>query len=422
MLFPPFLPEDEEENNELLSLTDYDDELSQKGNSTWVMMQMKLNSLKRQRIIQQRERIMLELQALKEIKKTSNAKNSFALVTGASQGLGRAISVELARRNINLILVARDIDKLTKLATDLTNFYGVKCHTIQADLSEADTPQRVFNATTNFGLNVDVLINNAGLSTTTEFVDESSDHLNDVLNVNVISTMRLSHLYLRNMRNRRKGAIMFVSSIVGHMPGCPSATVYAATKSFERSLALGLSKESEKYGIAVTLLSPGAISGTNFAERGEFTDALCWKIPFYPKSPEFVAKVGVDALSDGKLECIPGWQNRFGIRILQPMLPQKFMLGIGQMAWQPLKKSLPVWLGGEMVETILSPELEYQDPNEKLKSPKVPMQIELPSAFPQQSTPEVDATERTSPRTNATIDSENEHMIPNMIDDNSIFE
>ena len=416
-MLPPFLPEDEDDNHELKALAKYDDELSLKGNSTWVSMQTRLNLLKRQRIVQQRERIMLELQALKEMKKISNDNNSYALVTGASRGLGRAISVELARRQINLVLVARDNEKLLKLANDLEDYYDVKCHTIQADLSEDDAPQRIFNATSGFGLNVDILINNAGLSTKTEFADEKIDHLNTVVNVNILSSMRLSHLYINKMRNHRKGAVMFVSSITGYLPGCPSAALYAATKAFERSLALGLSNENEKNGIAVTLLSPGAISGTDFAQRGEFSNALCWKIPFYPKSPELVAKVGIDALSEGKLECVPGWQNRFAVRILQPMLPQKFMLGVGQMAWQPLKKSLPVWLGGEMVffERVLSPETETNDPNTKREQQIVPMEIKLTRRTPQPLLR--DNSEDIQLKSNITIDDESKKIVSEDIED-----
>ena len=162
------------------------------------------------------------------------------------------------------------------------------------------------------------------------------------------------------MRERRKGAMLLVSSITGHVPTCPMATVYAATKAFERSFTYGLSLENEKHGIAITLLSPGAISDTAFAKRGNFEDALCWKVPFYPRSPEFVAKAGIDALAEGKLECIPGWQNRFGLRILQPLIPKKVMMNICQMAWQPLKRSLPTWLGGQ-VQVYEQVEVEHFD-------------------------------------------------------------
>eukprot|EP00815_Leptocylindrus_aporus_P000815 CAMPEP_0116055798 /NCGR_PEP_ID=MMETSP0322-20121206/3621_1 /TAXON_ID=163516 /ORGANISM="Leptocylindrus danicus var. apora, Strain B651" /LENGTH=523 /DNA_ID=CAMNT_0003539469 /DNA_START=397 /DNA_END=1969 /DNA_ORIENTATION=- len=346
-LLPPFLQDDD-----LIAKTTSNHTSSSssflKNNTYWLAMQDKVNVLKTQRAYQQSMKDKEELLAIRSLKGKSRARNSYALVTGASRGLGRALAVELARRDKNLILVARDLERLNKLASDLEQYYGVQCHVIEADLSQTDTPQKIHNATSRYGLNVDIVINNAGLSSTTEFVDEDVDFLQTILQVNALSVAKLSRLYLGDMKSKRSGAILFVSSITGLVPALPSAAIYAATKSFERSLALGLSKEVSKYGIAVTLLSPGCISDTEFAKRGQMNEGLCWSIPYYPRSSMFIAKAAINSLSEGKLECIPGWQNRFLVRVMKPLLPQKMLMDFCQTLWQPLQKSLPVYLGGEM--------------------------------------------------------------------------
>lgn len=390
-ILPPFLPDEIEDVDVNLELAN-DYLVSSQSNTTWVNNLLakqynlvtenvnKFHSLKLRRRIQYRRKIMDELQVLKTLKRSGKeeVRNSYALVTGASKGLGRAIAVELARRDINLILVARDIEKLTKLANDLTGFYGVTCHAVKADLSQSDTPSRIFNATRECGLNVDILVNNAGLSTTTNFADESIESLSNVMTVNAMSAMKLSNLYLKEMRHRHFGAILFVSSIVGHVPSVPSASLYAATKAFQRSLALGIGKENEKHGIASCVLCPGAIHGTEFSSTGKMDDSLFWRFPFYSRSPEFVAGVGIRALAEGKFECIPGWQNRALVRVLQPMMPQRLIISICQVSWQPLRQSLPLWLGGFTGSDAedVSKGLMFEGKTRNRK--KSPLVIELP--------------------------------------------
>jgi len=385
---PPFLPDEIEDLDINLNLAD-DDPVSSQSNITWINNLLakqynlvtenvnKFQGMKLQRKIQYRRKIMNELRALRTLKRSSKeeVRNSYALVTGASKGLGRAIAVELARRDINLILVARDLEKLTKLANDLTDYYGVNCHAIKADLSQTDAPIRIFNATKECGLNVDIVVNNAGLSTTTKFADEGIDALSNVMNVNAVSGMMLSNLYLKEMRRRRFGAILFVSSIAGRVPGIPSASLYAATKAFQRSLALGIGMENEKHGIACCVLCPGAIHGTEFSSTGNMDDSLFWRFPFYSRSPEFVAGAGIRALAEGKFECVPGWQNRALVRVLQPMMPQRLIMGICQVSWQPLRESLPLWLGG-LASTSEAEETSVKEKSRRnLK--KAPLIIEL---------------------------------------------
>jgi hypothetical protein len=164
----------------------------------------------------------------------------YALVTGASSGIGRAISVELARYNIPLILVARDIIKLKTVANDIERHYNVKVKILQADLSTSDCAQRIYDATK--GLNVDILVNNAGVCTHGDFVDGDSVDIMNMMSVNMGAVTQLSQLYGRDMKERRRGRILIVSSISGALPGNPNVAVYAATKAYEKSFASLLGK------------------------------------------------------------------------------------------------------------------------------------------------------------------------------------
>jgi short-subunit dehydrogenase len=265
----------------------------------------------------------------------------YALITGASRGIGRALAVELARWEIPLILVARDEERLVRLATDLERCYGVKCCVLPADLSKPGAAEKVYKATTAAGLQVEVLVNNAGLSSSGEFVDMEETNLQHILQVNAMAVASLSHLYGSDMKKRRRGRILIVSSIVGVSYAGPTVAAYAATKAFEKVLGLSMAKELEVYGVGVTCLLPGAVGDSSFRKSSGSADAVCWRIPFYVKSCESVADQGVRALLLGDLEVIPGWQNRAFAKILLPILPQRGITLITEMAWNPLSHMKP---------------------------------------------------------------------------------
>jgi len=258
----------------------------------------------------------------------------YALVTGASKGIGRAIAVELARWSIPLILVARDVTQLTSLAEELEACYGVRCHVLPADLSQPGVVDRIYQTTTMAGLKVDLLVNNAGICAQGELVEATTgqhdggeeDELQKMIAINVGAVTALSHRYGRDMKRSRRGRILFVSSVAGAVPGGgPGVATYAATKAYERSLASGLGKELERYGVGVTCIMPGAVKGTAFS-AGSHTleEALCWKVPFYPMEAESIAGRSVRAMLVGDpAEIVPGWHNRAFLKVGVPMVPQR---------------------------------------------------------------------------------------------------
>lgn len=304
----------------------------------------------------------------------------YALVTGASKGIGRAIAVELARWEIPLILVARDVDALTALAYDLTTCFGVDCCVLPADLSKPSAAENIYKTVQESGLNVDVsinlilplilfyytcgsyfisqiLVNNAGVSSQGESLDLPLDNVRRMIQVNTVSVSLLTQLFGRDMKDQGRGRILMVSSVCGAVGGIANVAIYSATKAFENSFGLSIGKELEPYGVGVTLLMPGAVHGTEFKSRSHSQEAICWKIPFYSKSAPFVAECGVRALLRGETEVTPGLLNRVFLKVIKPVLPQRLHNLAAEIAWSPLK--LPF---GPAAETIKLSEYSPQRP------------------------------------------------------------
>jgi len=338
----------------------------------------------------------------------------YAFVTGASRGIGRAFAVELARYEIPLILVARDETTLKALALDIQTAYGVPCVIIKADLSEKGTAKRIYETTKEAGLKVDILINNAGVCTSKDIVQVDEGDIERMMDVNVRSTTILSQLYAKEMKNARRGRILFVSSMVGAMPSGPGVATYAATKAYEKSLAQSMGRELEKYGVGVTCLMPGAVEDTSFAARSDAQDAICFKVPLYPLKPQQIASTGVRSLLySGDGEVIPGWPNRFFLKILMPILPPRLTSSIVALAWSPVR--LPFGIGGHGGDSSkLFNNINNNTKDEKMETmhdrmssmlyDRSPRILELPGAK-QMTVEEIDITDHES---NDKVDKVNE--------------
>lgn len=241
------------------------------------------------------------------IQKKTNLK--WALVTGASRGIGRAIAVELARAKVPLILVARDIKRLQDLSKHLNDCYGIPTVVITSDLSAPDAAEKLYDKTRKkANLTVDYLICNAGISDTANIV-ESSSNTDMLAYINVISFTNLCKLYGSEMKDRMRGRILIISSLMGAVPGVPRCGIYAATKAYQRSLATTLRRELERYGVGVSCILPGGVKDTNFATAANMTDSLIWKVPFGQLTAEIVAKTAVNAMCKGHQEIVVGWLN-----------------------------------------------------------------------------------------------------------------
>jgi short-subunit dehydrogenase len=227
----------------------------------------------------------------------------WALVTGASAGIGTAMARDLAGRGAKLILTARRVDRLEDLAAEL-RARGTEVHVVAADLNDPAAPETIFSATEGAGIPVDILINNAGLGLFGEFHTNPIDQELGQVRVNCEAMVRLARLFVPNMVERRRGWVLVTASTASFQP-VPYITTYAATKAFDRYFALGLAQEVGRYGIEVTALCPGPTESEFFeVSRTEFFR----KRGVQPA--ELVAKIGLDGLERGKRTVVPHLAGR----------------------------------------------------------------------------------------------------------------
>jgi short-subunit dehydrogenase len=180
----------------------------------------------------------------------------YALVTGASRGIGSHFARALAARSRNLILVARTGDRLQQLARELSESAGIQVDTVALDLTTPGAPSELARQITERNLDVDLLVNNAGFGERGRFAQLSTESQLDAIRLNTLALVELTHLLLPGMIARQQGVIINVSSTAGFQP-MPYAAVYAATKAFVTSFSMALAEEVRANGITVVTLCPG---------------------------------------------------------------------------------------------------------------------------------------------------------------------
>lgn len=229
-------------------------------------------------------------------------RGRWALVTGASAGIGAALARELAAHGARLILTARRRDRLDALAAELAAA-GTEVRTVVADLNDPDAPRQIYDATEGAGLAVDILINNAGLGQYGAFHASPVEQELSQVRVNCEAVVRLSRLFVPRMVERRRGWVLVLASTASFQP-IPYLNTYAATKVFDRFFALGLAEEVARFGIKVTALCPGSTESEFF----EISRATPFQRRLQP-APEVAAKA-IAALARGKRVIIPNVSGR----------------------------------------------------------------------------------------------------------------
>lgn len=192
-------------------------------------------------------------------------KNATALITGASGGLGQELCREFARNSYDLIITARDPAKLRVMAAELRKTYGVRVAVIAADLNQEDAPRQLYEKTRAAGVEVDVLVNNAGFGLGGPFVRSRPRLHSSMIRVNILAPTRLCRLFLPGMLERGRGGILNVASTGAFVAG-PGNAVYCATKAYLLSLTEALADELRDTPVVVSAVCPGAIH-TGFAHR-----------------------------------------------------------------------------------------------------------------------------------------------------------
>ena len=237
------------------------------------------------------------------------SSSSAALVTGASAGIGAAIARELAKRGHGLVLVARRKDRLDELATELSSEHGVRAETLGCDLSKAASRDRLAGRVATLGLDVEILVNNAGFATGGAFHKSDPKRELEQVRVLVESVVALTSAFLPAMVTRGRGGILNVASTAGMQP-LPFSAGYSAAKAYVLAFSEAVHQEVHGDGVSVTALAPGPVST-------DFWDVAGWEVGSgqafenaVPRpawvTPEQAARAGVEGLADGRRVVVPG--------------------------------------------------------------------------------------------------------------------
>jgi short-subunit dehydrogenase len=243
------------------------------------------------------------------MKNSRISKLKTALVTGASSGIGHEFARELASHGHNLVLVARRIDRLRKLAGGLEQQYGVTAIPIRADLSTPNAAQGLYDEVRRRQIDIDILVNNAGFNVYGPFTETSHADELGLLQVNLVALVSLTKLVLPEMVRRGYGRVLNLGS-TGSFAPAPFDSLYAASKAFVLSFSEAVGEELKGTGVTVTTLCPGPTK-TEFAERAGMTDVKIFNGQL--TSPQEVASVGYKAMIAGHATVIVGLANRLQV-------------------------------------------------------------------------------------------------------------
>ena len=236
-----------------------------------------------------------------------NTQNKYALITGATSGIGYELAKLFANDKYNLVIVARSQDELTKTASELSQQYGIQVVPIAKDLFKREAPFEVYDEIKAKGIQIDALVNDAGQGQYGEFVDTDLNRELDIIQLNIGAYVSFTKFFLKEMVARKDGKILNVASIASKLPG-PLQSVYHASKAFVLSFTEAIREEVKDANVTVTALMPGA-TATDFFHKAEMEDSKMVKEGSLD-DPAKVAKDGYDALLAGDDKVVSGFKNK----------------------------------------------------------------------------------------------------------------
>ena len=248
----------------------------------------------------------------------------YALITGASKGIGKAIAYELAKRKKNLLLIARSSDLLKELAEDIRKKHAVEVDYFAIDLSEADSAHRLKQWIVDKNYPVTILVNNAGYGLWGRFDELTLEEQNNMLRLNMSTLVNLTYELLPILKKAKKSYILNVASTAAYQ-AVPTLSLYAASKAFVLSFSRGLKIELKKTPVSVTCISPGPTT-SDFVNRARMSNPIQKKAEQFSMTAEKVAEIAINGLFSGKAEIIPGFSNKFITKItsfIPKWLPEK---------------------------------------------------------------------------------------------------
>jgi uncharacterized protein len=236
------------------------------------------------------------------------------VITGATEGIGRALAEEFARDGHNLVLVARDKAKLDRTAAELASAYAVEVKVTAQDLTTPEGCAGVEQAVRGFGFYADVLVNNAGVMSSGFFQDEDPAAMRRMIDLDVRAVVDLTSRFLPGMLARRHGGVLNVSSMVGFMP-VPYQAVYAASKAFVLSFSKSLAYETMGTGVKVSVVAPGLVSTALHTKAGGQNSRYLLWVPAW--TPEQVAKIAYRRFKRGWSVTLPAIGNKLAALVMR---------------------------------------------------------------------------------------------------------
>jgi short-subunit dehydrogenase len=245
----------------------------------------------------------------------SGNKGKYALVTGGTSGIGYELSKLLANDGYNLVIVARSDEQLQAVCNELRQF-NTEVIPLQKDLFQKEAANEIFQELQNRGLTISVLVNDAGQGQSGLFHELPLQRHLEIIQLNVVALVSLTHLFLAEMVKRNEGKILNLASVVSKTPA-PELAIYAASKAFVLSFSEALAAELKDSGVTVTALMPGR-TDTAFFHRADMEDTKEYQ-EHKLADPADVAKDGYDAMISGDSKIISGASNKMMVGMMNTM-------------------------------------------------------------------------------------------------------
>jgi short-subunit dehydrogenase len=260
----------------------------------------------------------------------------YALVTGATSGIGYELAKLFAGDGYNLIIVARSNEELQQKSKEFSTNYGVEVITITKDLFQQEAPFELYDEVKKKNLTVDVLVNDAGQGQFGLFVETDIRRQLDIIQLNIASLTTLTHLFLKDMVARNEGKILQLASIASEVPG-PWQAVYHGTKAYVLSFTEALIQELKDSAVTMTALQPGA-TNTDFFNKADMQDSKIVQDKSSLSDPVKVAKDGYEALMKGDDKIVSGFKNKV-MTSVSNVMPDKTVAAQMDKMQQPVDKS-----------------------------------------------------------------------------------
>jgi len=247
---------------------------------------------------------------------------SYALITGASKGIGKAIAFELAKHNYDILLTARSAELLQQAAEEIKKLYPVTVNFLPLDLSELNAPQKLYDWCVENNFPVSILVNNAGFGLSGSIEKYSLAENTNMMQLNIIVPTQLCQLFISLLKKEKQSYILNISSSSAYQ-AVPMLTIYAASKAYMLKFTRALKHELAYTNISVTCVSPGP-TDTDWANRAQVNEKVLKLADKLNMAPQKVAAIGVKAMFKKRTEVIAGFTNKLGA-FMAWLLPDSFV-------------------------------------------------------------------------------------------------